>query len=142
MLRNAPRRVCRRDAAYVNLDRVKLSIERYSGNAAFYNVAAPLTCSDITVQPFDKGLFSADQRKTMGRAAIEVQCIYEFIEYMLLMHYPAENNILKFRAGEESVKQMGDVAIYHRYRFAGHDKWLHIPAPIAIKEYVSWEYFL
>jgi hypothetical protein len=37
---------------------------------------------------------------------------------------------------------MGDVAIYHRLCFACHNKWVHIPAPIAIKEYVSWEYFL
>src|ERR1700733_4655622 len=28
----------------------------------------------------------------MGRAAIEVQCIYKAIQYMLLMEYPAENN--------------------------------------------------
>jgi hypothetical protein len=78
----------------------------------------------------------------MSRAAIEVQCIYKAIQYMLLMEYPAENNVLKFRAREEAVKQMGDVAIYHRLRFACHDKWVHIPAPIAIKEYVSMEYFL
>lgn len=32
----------------------------------------------------------------MSRAAIEVQYIYKVIQYMLLMQYPAENNILKF----------------------------------------------
>ena len=37
---------------------------------------------------------------------------------------------------------MGDVAIYHCLCFVCHNKWVHIPAPIAIKEYVSWEYFL
>jgi hypothetical protein len=37
---------------------------------------------------------------------------------------------------------MGDVAIYHRLCFVGHNEWVHIPAPIAIKEYVSWEYSL
>ena len=58
------------------------------------------------------------------------------------MEYPAENNILKFRAGEEAVEQVGDVAFYHRLRFFGHDKWAHIPAPVAIEEYVSWEYLL
>jgi len=78
----------------------------------------------------------------MGRIAIEVQRIYKVIQYILLMQYPAENNILKFRASEEAVKQMGDVAVYHRLCFVCHNKWVHIPAPIAIKEYVSWEYFL
>jgi len=78
----------------------------------------------------------------MGRAASEVQCTYKVIQYMLVMQYPAENNILKFRASEEAVKKMGDVAIHHRYCFVCHHKWVHIPAPIAIKEYVSWEYFL
>src|SRR5271154_437579 len=78
----------------------------------------------------------------MGRAAIEVQRIYKVIQYMLLMQYPAENNILKFRAGEEAVKQVGDVAIDHRPCFVCHDKWVHVPASIAIKEYVSRECFL
>src|SRR5579862_1710431 len=78
----------------------------------------------------------------MARAAIEVQRIYKVIQYTLLMYYPAENNILKFRASEESVKQMGDVAFHHRLRFLGHDKWAHIPAPIAVKKYVPGEYFL
>jgi len=78
----------------------------------------------------------------MGRAAIEVQYIDKIIQYALLMEYPAENNILKFRASEEAVKQMGDVATYHRLCFFCHNKWAHIPAPIAIKEYVSGEYSL
>ena len=58
------------------------------------------------------------------------------------MYYPAENNILKFRASEEAVKQMGDVALYHRLCLVRHDKWAHMPAPIAIKEHISWKYFL
>jgi len=37
---------------------------------------------------------------------------------------------------------MGDVAIYHRLCFVCHNKWVHIPAPVTIKEYVSWGYFL
>src|ERR1700722_3593694 len=78
----------------------------------------------------------------MGRAAIEVQCTYKVIQYLLLMEYPAENNILKFRASEEAVKQMGDVAFYHRLCFLCYDKWAHIPAPIAVKKYVPWEFFL
>jgi hypothetical protein len=78
----------------------------------------------------------------MGYAAIEVQCIYEVIQYMPLVQHPAENNILKFRASEEAVKQVGDVSIYHCPCFACRDERVHIPAPIAIKEYVSWENFL
>ena len=49
VLSNAPRRVCWRDGAYVNLNRVKLIIERYSSHAAFCNVTAPLTCGYIAV---------------------------------------------------------------------------------------------
>ena len=49
VLCNAPRRVCWRDGAYVNLNRVKLIIERYSSHAAFCNVTAPLTCSYVAV---------------------------------------------------------------------------------------------
>jgi hypothetical protein len=37
---------------------------------------------------------------------------------------------------------MGDVAIYHRLCFVRHDKWAHIPAPIAVKKHVSREYLL
>jgi hypothetical protein len=40
----------------------------------------------------------------MGRAAIEAQCSYKVIQYMLLMEYPAENNINKFPESEEAVK--------------------------------------
>jgi hypothetical protein len=49
VLCNAPRRVCWRDGAYVNLNRVKLIIERYSSHAAFCNVTAPLACSYVAV---------------------------------------------------------------------------------------------
>jgi len=48
---------------------------------------------------------------------------------MLLMEHPAENNILKFRESEEAVEQMGDVAIYHRLCFVGHNKAV-LPTPI------------
>ena len=68
----------------------------------------------------------------MSRAAIEVQYIYKVIQYMLLMQYPAENNILKFRASEEAVKQMGDVAIYHRLCFVGI--WPCLSAPLGVDE--------
>src|SRR5579875_2109567 len=37
---------------------------------------------------------------------------------------------------------MGDVTLYHRPCLVRHDKWAHIPAPIAIKEHISREYFL
>jgi hypothetical protein len=37
---------------------------------------------------------------------------------------------------------MGDIATYHLLCFFCHNKWVHIPAPIAIKKYVSWEYLL
>lgn len=49
VLCNAARRVCWRDGAYVNLNRVKLIIERYSSHAAFCNVTASLTCSYVAV---------------------------------------------------------------------------------------------
>src|SRR5580658_7778776 len=78
----------------------------------------------------------------MGRAVIEIQCIYKIIQYMLLVQYPAEDDVLEFRASKEAVKQVGDVVIYHRLCFAIHNERMHIPAPIAIEEYVSREYFL
>jgi hypothetical protein len=49
VLCNAPRRVCWRDGAYVNLNRVKLIIERYSSHAALCNVAAPLACGYVAM---------------------------------------------------------------------------------------------
>jgi hypothetical protein len=78
----------------------------------------------------------------MSRAAVRAQCALKVIQYALLMEYPAENDILKLRASKKAVKQMGYVSIYHCPCFARHDKWVHIPAPISIKEYVSREYFL
>src|ERR1700761_938864 len=58
------------------------------------------------------------------------------------MKHPAEDNVLKLRATEKVVEQVSDIALHHLLCFAGDQEWTHIPAPVAVKEYVPREYFL
>src|SRR6202042_2965624 len=58
------------------------------------------------------------------------------------MKHPAEDNVLKLRAIEKVVEQVSDIALHHLFCFVGDHEWTHIPAPVAVKEYVPWEYFL